>query len=138
VAYGSLPSRHQPHEPDVQAPGTSAFLRRRVAGLLNFRTGSAELMSSSQPVLHELRETLEANPSLTIELIGHTDAQGSEESNQGLSERRARSVYAWLVDNGITPSRLRTSGRGELQPIADNETVEGRALNRRVEVRTVR
>ena len=70
-----------------------------------------------------------------IELIGHTDSAGSEQYNQGLSERRARAVEAELVSMGVDPALITVSGRGESEPIASNETAEGRAKNRRVEIR---
>jgi OmpA-OmpF porin, OOP family len=66
------------------------------------------------------------------EAVGHTDNIGSAEVNQLLSERRAKSVAAYLESKGIAPGRIATSGKGLTQPIADNSTDEGRALNRRV------
>ena len=73
-------------------------------------------------------------PTLAAAIAGHTDADGSDSHNQDLSERRAKSVVAWLVAHGIEASRLTPVGRGESEPIADNDTSAGRALNRRVEV----
>lgn len=70
-----------------------------------------------------------------ILLIGHTDSAGSDQYNQGLSERRARAVEAELVSMGVDPALIAASGRGESEPIASNETAEGRAKNRRVEIR---
>jgi outer membrane protein OmpA-like peptidoglycan-associated protein len=104
---------------------------------INFVTDSAQLLPSSNPVLSELLKTLTQNPSMQIALIGHTDSTGTAPHNQDLSERRAASVYLWLVQHGIPRERLRSSGRGYLEPIATNDTVEGRALNRRVEVKAV-
>jgi len=69
-----------------------------------------------------------------INLVGHTDSIGTEEYNQDLSERRARAVYNYLVGRGIDSNIIDVSGMGELQPVATNETEEGRALNRRVEI----
>ena len=66
---------------------------------------------------------------------GHTDSTGPDGYNQGLSERRAEAVQGYLVDHGVSPSNLSTVGYGEAQPVADNSTREGRALNRRVELR---
>ena len=77
---------------------------------------------------------------VTLEVViavGHTDSIGTEKYNQGLSERRAEAVKAYLVSKGIDPNRIYTEGKGELQPIADNRTREGRAKNRRVEVEVV-
>ncbi len=75
---------------------------------------------------------LKQNPSLTVEIQGHTDSRGSESYNQSLSISRAQAVKQHLVNNGIAPSRLTTKGFGESQPVASNETEAGRAHNRRV------
>ncbi|MCK9514480.1 MAG: OmpA family protein [Ottowia sp.] len=69
--------------------------------------------------------------------VGHTDSVGTEQYNQGLSERRAESVKQYLVSKGIEASRIYTEGKGELQPIATNQTAAGRAQNRRVEIEVV-
>jgi outer membrane protein OmpA-like peptidoglycan-associated protein len=87
--------------------------------------------------LRELLSALNSRPELRVDLIGHTDAVGSAAHNQDLSARRAVTVYTWLVQRGVDPSRLRSSGRGFAEPIADNASVVGRALNRRVEVRAL-
>ena len=71
-------------------------------------------------------------------MAGHTDSQGSEDNNQGLSDRRAKTVYDFLIMYGVEESRLSFRGYGESQPIADNTTADGRATNRRVELRVVR
>ncbi|MGH8442558.1 MAG: OmpA family protein [Nevskiaceae bacterium] len=70
-----------------------------------------------------------------IDIIGHTDSVGAERYNQSLSERRADSVKAYLVKHGVDESRIRVAGYGEAKPRATNDTVEGRRLNRRVEIR---
>lgn len=76
-----------------------------------------------------------AYPRATVEISGHTDSVGDTESNQGLSERRAEAVRTALQTAGIPADvKLTTSGRGETQPIATNDTEKGRALNRRVEI----
>jgi OmpA-OmpF porin, OOP family len=71
---------------------------------------------------------------VVVEVAGHTDSIGTEEYNQGLSERRAESVRAYLESKGISATRLTARGYGELQPIASNDTEEGRAQNRRSEM----
>ena len=71
---------------------------------------------------------------VSIKVIGHTDSVGSDEYNQALSERRASSVAAYLLSQGLAPNKLTSEGKGESQPVADNETDEGRAKNRRVEL----
>ena len=75
-------------------------------------------------------------PSLKVDVSGHTDAVGTDGYNQGLSERRANSVKSYLVRKGVTAERINTFAFGESKPAATNETVEGRALNRRAEVQT--
>ncbi len=77
-------------------------------------------------------KVLRLNPSLTVEIQGHTDSKGSDAYNQGLSERRAASVKRLLVNNGISSGRLTTRGFGESRPVASNDTEAGRAHNRRV------
>ena len=71
---------------------------------------------------------------LLVDLVGYTDSMGSEAYNQKLSERRAQAVYQYLVSRGINGSIIDVMGRGELDPVASNETEEGRALNRRVDI----
>jgi OOP family OmpA-OmpF porin len=71
-----------------------------------------------------------------LEIVGHTDSTGPEDYNQGLSERRAQAAADYLVSKGVSPSRIVVRGVGESQPLADNATREGRAMNRRVELRT--
>jgi outer membrane protein OmpA-like peptidoglycan-associated protein len=71
---------------------------------------------------------------VSIKVIGHTDSKGSDAYNQALSERRASSVAAYLLGMGLAPDKLTSEGGGESEPVADNETEEGRAKNRRVEL----
>jgi outer membrane protein OmpA-like peptidoglycan-associated protein len=71
---------------------------------------------------------------VSIKVIGHTDSKGSDAYNQALSERRASSVAAYLLSQGLEPGKLTSEGRGESEPVADNATEEGRAKNRRVEL----
>src|SRR5690606_33594364 len=73
----------------------------------------------------------------TLLATGHTDSIGTEQYNQGLSERRANSVKDYLVSKGIDPNRIYVEGKGETQPVASNATREGRAQNRRVEIEIV-
>jgi len=76
-------------------------------------------------------------PKTYIDVMGHTDADGSEVYNQALSERRAAAVANYLSARGVQSARLATKGFGEMKPIASNETVEGKAANRRVEIKLV-
>lgn len=98
-----------------------------------FETGSAELLSTSIAELSRLKALLDQNASLRIQINGHTDAVGEAEDNQALSESRARAVYDYLITHGINADRLKYKGFGESQPIADNDTKDGRQQNRRTE-----
>ncbi|MBL8201694.1 MAG: OmpA family protein [Chromatiales bacterium] len=99
---------------------------------LTFKLNSAELTAEDKKVLDEVAENLTRLKFISGTVVGHTDSSGSEAYNQGLSERRAQSTVDYLATRGIDPSRLKASGAGESQPIADNKTKEGRAQNRRV------
>jgi OOP family OmpA-OmpF porin len=76
---------------------------------------------------------LQDNPGLKVKIVGHTDNVGSKKYNDRLSLRRAESVKSWLVKKGISPTRITTAGVGFSEPIATNDTPEGRAKNRRIE-----
>jgi len=84
--------------------------------------------------LGKLAANLRKYPNTTVDVVGHTDNTGAASYNQNLSSRRASAVAAVLMDSGVTPSRVRSYGRGEDEPIATNLTVEGRHQNRRVEI----
>ncbi len=98
-----------------------------------FDSGKAKLRPESYAELGVLRKLMKDNPGLKIEISGHTDNVGSDNFNQQLSEKRAKSVVDYLVSQGIDASRLKYAGYGESQPIADNSTEEGRQKNRRTE-----
>jgi outer membrane protein OmpA-like peptidoglycan-associated protein len=102
---------------------------------INFGYDSADIRPESEPVLAKLFEGLRADKSSSIVIEGHTSGEGTDEYNQGLSERRAAAVVADLVRRGIDARRLTAAGAGETRPIATNEDESGRSLNRRVEVR---
>jgi len=102
-----------------------------------FATGESEVLQQSYNELMNLKAMLEDNPSMQIELRGHTDNQGTQEYNQKLSEARAKAVLDYLVDRGIDRKRLSCVGYGKSMPVADNATAEGRQKNRRVEYRIV-
>jgi outer membrane protein OmpA-like peptidoglycan-associated protein len=102
-------------------------------GLL-FPFNSTDLLPAGQDNLRNLAASLKANPETEVLIVGHTDAVGSDTYNQSLSEQRATSAASILASNGIPRDRIRTSGRGELEPISDNESEAGRQANRRVEV----
>lgn len=98
-----------------------------------FESGSANLLSSSQNELEKLYQLLQSEKALRIQINGHTDDVGGDESNLTLSENRAKAVYQWLIDKGVDESRLAYKGYGESEPIDSNETDEGRRRNRRTE-----
>ena len=95
----------------------------------------AELKPESKPQIDELAKFLQANPALKVYVVGHTDGLGKEDYNADLSKRRAAAVVAALVrEHRIAANRLSAAGVGALAPIASNDTAEGQAINRRVEV----
>lgn len=104
---------------------------------VNFEFGSAVLTGDSYAILERVYESLREWPEIEVEIRGHTDSVGSDEANQILSRKRAEAVRNYLVARGIDPSRLRPIGFGESEPIAENTTAEGRALNRRVELHRI-
>lgn len=112
--------------------GESVVLRN-----IFFKTDSHELLPESLSELQKLLELLQDNPGLRIEISGHTDSTGSFAHNKNLSERRALSVYEFLVENGIEKQRLTSAGYADQKPVATNETDEGRALNRRTEFKVL-
>jgi len=100
-----------------------------------FESGSAVLQPSSFPVLDEVAGLLANSPGVSVQVVGHTDSDGSESYNQTLSENRAASVRTYLVQRGIASSRISTIGMGESSPVASNATPQGKAENRRIEFR---
>jgi outer membrane protein OmpA-like peptidoglycan-associated protein len=106
-------------------------------GNVTFATDSADLRPAFFDVLNSVGKVLKEFDQTVVEVAGHTDSTGSEGYNQGLSERRASSVSQYLEGRGISGQRLLTVGMGELRPVADNATVEGRQANRRVELTMV-
>lgn len=99
-----------------------------------FEFDKAQLRPEAQPKLENAVKVLTENPTVNVTLEGHTDSVGSDAYNQGLSERRANAVNDALVSMGIDASRLTVVGYGEAKPVASNDTAEGRAQNRRVDV----
>ncbi|MBI2994512.1 MAG: OmpA family protein [Gammaproteobacteria bacterium] len=101
---------------------------------VNFEFDRDALTPEGMSILDRGASLLKNNSAVRVEIVGHTDGMGSDEYNQRLSERRAETVRAYLESQGISPNRMSTSGRGESAPIASNDTKEGRAENRRVEL----
>ncbi|OFV87020.1 MAG: hypothetical protein A3J75_07335 [Acidobacteria bacterium RBG_16_68_9] len=99
-----------------------------------FESGKAYLQPGARDKLRRFADVLNRYPRTNVEIIGHTDSRGSDESNYDLSERRARAVADELAAAGVVPSRMAVRGEGESRPLATNDTTEGRAQNRRVEI----
>ncbi|HEY5622227.1 MAG TPA: OmpA family protein [Gammaproteobacteria bacterium] len=94
---------------------------------VNFATNSDVLPPSATDVLEDAAQTLRNNPTIVVEVAGHTDSDGSEARNQSLSERRAIAVRGFFVNAGIAANRLTARGYGESEPVADNATQAGKA-----------
>lgn len=104
---------------------------------IHFDTNKSSLKPVSHPELDRLLKLLKENPKIRIELAGHTDNVGGSEFNRSLSENRTNTVRQFLLDKGIAPDRIETVGYGEDQPVAPNDTEEGRAQNRRVDFKII-
>lgn len=131
---------HEEHSDDVSvnvekmlSAGTGAIKLNHV----KFKTGSAELTKDSWPELNTLAKALKAHEGLKLEVGGHTDAQGNDAANLSLSQKRADAVVIYLKKSGIGLTTLVAKGYGETLPIASNDTPEGRAQNRRTEVKII-
>jgi len=130
-----------------KCPNTRAGARTDVNGCeindiislpgVNFETGRDTLLQGTEYLLQTAADTLKKHPDLLIEVAGHSDDVGDASLNIGLSMRRAQTVRNYLIGYGVDQSRLTHKGYGEAQPIADNSTANGRATNRRVELRLV-
>ena len=104
---------------------------------VTFKAGSAELVPSSLKTLNSAIAGLKRNTKAKVEIEGHTSSEGSDELNQTLSEERAASVRAYMINKGISPDRVTAVGYGSSRPKADNATEAGRKANRRIEIRVV-
>lgn len=119
---------------DAEVERVGEGIRVRFDSGILFKVGSANLSETAKGDLRKLAGTLTEYPDTDVLVEGHTDSSGSDELNQGLSERRAAAVANYINSREISRSRLVTRGHGETQPIADNATKEGKAQNRRVEI----
>ncbi len=104
---------------------------------INFKQGTSDIEKSSYPTLDSVVEILNKYPSVRLEVSGHTSSEGTEKRNQELSEERAGAVRKYFIDKGIGEERIVGRGAGASEPIADNETKEGREANRRIEFRVL-
>jgi len=120
----------------VVPPPAPVYEKMTVSAEALFDHDKSALKPEGKAALQELGDSIKAKGArvVDIDVIGHTDSDGTEEYNQALSERRARSVADYLISEGVDPSIIDVSGQGELNPVASNATREGRALNRRVDV----
>jgi len=109
-------------------------LKMNVPGDFSFDTGRADIKSEMRPVLNSLIAGMMSNPAAQARIIGHTDSTGTDAINNPLSINRAAGTRHYLVSQGIAANRIHIDGRGEYEPIASNDTAEGRARNRRVEI----
>ena len=141
AAVGQYLDRQQ-RQLEQDLAGTGAEVERQGDQLLvnmpsniTFDTDKSNIKPQFNPVLDQVAATFNQYPQSYIDVVGHTDSQGSDAYNQALSERRAASVSNALANRGVNRARLAQFGMGETQPVATNETAEGRAQNRRVELR---
>lgn len=103
-------------------------------GNVTFATNSADVSASFYPVLDSVSLVLKEYDKTTVDVAGHADSTGAADKNLELSQRRAASVAAYLESHGVNAERVIATGYGETKPVASNDTPEGRALNRRVEI----
>ena len=105
-----------------------------IALYINFETGKSDIKPESQNIIDQIVEMLKSNPTLKISVEGHTDNAGNIQSNQTLSENRAKAIMNAIGSKGVDKLRLSSKGWGQTKPIDDNKTEDGKAKNRRVEI----
>jgi len=116
----------------VTRNGDSIILN--MPGNITFATDSSNISADFYPVLDSVALVIKEYEKTYVDVVGHTDSTGAEAYNQQLSEARASSVARYLESQGVLPARVVSRGMGESQPIASNDTAQGRSLNRRVEI----
>lgn len=143
AAIGSYMDR-QEREIRERTAGTDVEVIRKGDDLIlsmpsgiTFATDSSSIQPHFRPTLDKVADVLDRYNQTYVDVYGHTDSTGSDAYNQALSERRADAVASYLVSRGVESARLEALGYGETQPIASNDTVEGRSQNRRVEIKVV-
>jgi outer membrane protein OmpA-like peptidoglycan-associated protein len=146
LAGGSIGYYMDKQEAELRAEleGTGVSVSRigdnitlNMPGNVTFATDSSDLSPAFFDVLNSVGKVLGEYEKTVVEVAGHTDSTGSDEYNQSLSERRARSVATYLQGQGVITERVITVGMGESRPVADNTTPDGRQANRRVEITMV-
>ena len=134
--FSGLHKRQDPLRRDIPLDrvivGSSVVLNN-----IFFETDSHQLLPASKAELNKVYNFLLLNPTIEVEISGHTDDTGSTEYNQKLSEQRAQAVVGFLVEKGIGVGKLKPVGYGDLVPVEDNTTEEGRSLNRRTELKII-
>ena len=121
-------------EPEPEPEPVPDFEPVTLSSEVNFAFDSDALTPAAESTLDEVARRLREHTDVRIRIEGHTDSVGSAQYNQGLSERRANSVRTYLESQGIAGDRMIAVGYGEERPVASNDTDEGRALNRRVDI----
>ena len=121
----------------VQVIETQDSIRLVMPGNITFKTDSADINSSFYPVLNSVAKVLNKYTNSTVMVSGHTDSTGSADYNLNLSKNRAQSVASYLQGQGVKASRFEVLGMGSSNPIASNSTADGRAQNRRTEIKIV-
>lgn len=145
IAGGIVGYNWQGIKEDVQQSGATGLgvdvtempdgsLRVNIPSNVSFASGQSTLQPQLLPVLDSVARALVQHPELRAVAIGYTDSTGGAELNQRLSNERAYAVTNYLQQRGVAPSHLTAEGRGPSNPIANNSTAEGRAMNRRVEL----
>ncbi len=123
--------------PQVAVAAAPPVKRKLVLRGVNFDFDKSDIRADARPILDAAATTLNEDPGVRVAVEGHTDSMGSEEYNMSLSQRRAESVVDYLVSAGVSRGRLEAVGMGESNPVASNDTEDGRAQNRRVELRVL-
>jgi outer membrane protein OmpA-like peptidoglycan-associated protein len=109
-------------------------LKLNIPSDVSFDVGRADIKPNLRPILDQFASGLGGQPNTEVRIIGHTDSTGSDELNDRLSMQRAEATRNYLAARGVNPQRIMVAGRGEHEPVADNRTEAGRAVNRRVEI----
>ncbi len=142
---GGLSARHRflppppppppPPAPPPPPPPPPPVQKKIILRGVNFDFDRADIRPDARPILDEAARILKEEPNVQVDVQGYTDSIGSDEYNLKLSRRRAESVRVYLVSQGIASSRMTVQGFGESNPVASNATADGRAQNRRVELK---
>ncbi|MHA6129051.1 OmpA family protein [Pseudomonas fluorescens group sp. PF-1] len=134
VDHRGCPLPQYPASVKPAEPAQSEVITLSDAGDVLFAFNQSELTPTAKSQLDSIMGKLEDADVVSIKVVGFTDSVGSDAYNQALSQRRASSVAEYLLSQGVAPNKITSEGKGESQPVADNETDEGRAKNRRVEL----